>query len=88
MINSELDRPSGVVTFEVETFNPQLSAKIAQRLLDLLNRFNLETRQSQAAAERRFTEAGWPRPRGSCWRWKTGSRRSSRSTATSAPHPC
>jgi len=56
MISSALDRPSGVVTFEVETFNPQLSAQIAQRLLDLLNRFNLETRQSQAAAERRFTE--------------------------------
>jgi len=56
MINAELDRPSGVVTFEVETFNPQLSARIARRLLDLLNRFNLETRQSQASAERRFTE--------------------------------
>ena len=56
MVGAELDRPSGVVTFEVETFNPQLSAKIARRLLDLLNRFNLETRQSQAAAERRFTE--------------------------------
>jgi uncharacterized protein involved in exopolysaccharide biosynthesis len=56
MINSKLDRPSGVVTLEVETFHPQLSAKIAQRLLDLLNQFNLQTRQSQAAAERRFTE--------------------------------
>lgn len=56
MIEAELDRPSGVVTFEVETEDPQLSAKVAQRLLDLLNRFNLETRQSQAAAERRFTE--------------------------------
>ena len=56
MVSAELDRPSGVVTFEVETYNPQLSAQIAQRLLDLLNRFNLETRQSQAAAERRFTE--------------------------------
>jgi uncharacterized protein involved in exopolysaccharide biosynthesis len=56
MISSKIDRPSGVVTFEVETFNPQLSALIARRLLELLNRFNLETRQSQAAAERRFTE--------------------------------
>lgn len=56
MIDSKVDRPSGVVTFEVETFNPQLSALIARRLLELLNRFNLETRQSQAAAERRFTE--------------------------------
>jgi uncharacterized protein involved in exopolysaccharide biosynthesis len=56
MLSTELDRPSGVVTFEVETLNPELSALIARRLLDLLNRFNLETRQSQAAAERRFTE--------------------------------
>jgi uncharacterized protein involved in exopolysaccharide biosynthesis len=56
MLSAELDRPSGVVTFEVETHNPELSAKIAQRLLDLLNRFNLESRQSQAGAERRFTE--------------------------------
>jgi uncharacterized protein involved in exopolysaccharide biosynthesis len=56
MITADLDRPSGVVTFEVETFNPQLSAQVAKRLLDQLNRFNLETRQSQAAAERRFTE--------------------------------
>jgi len=56
MIDARLDRPSGVVTFEVETFNPQLSAQVARRLLDLLNQFNLETRQSQASAERRFTE--------------------------------
>ncbi len=56
LITADLDRPSGVVTFEVETDNPQLSAQIAKRLLDLLNRFNLETRQSQASAERRFTE--------------------------------
>ena len=56
MVTAELDRPSSVVTVEVETDNPQLSARIAQRLLELLNRFNLETRQSQAAAERRFTE--------------------------------
>lgn len=56
MVEAELDRPSGVVTVEVETENPHLSAQVARRLLDLLNRFNLETRQSQAAAERRFTE--------------------------------
>lgn len=56
MVEAELDRPSGVVTLAVESENPHLSARIAQHLLDLLNRFNLETRQSQAAAERRFTE--------------------------------
>lgn len=56
LITPDLDRPSGVVTFDVETDNAELSAQIAKRLLDLLNRFNLETRQSQASAERRFTE--------------------------------
>jgi uncharacterized protein involved in exopolysaccharide biosynthesis len=56
LVESEVDRPSGVVSFAITTENPQLSAQIARRLLDLLNRFNLETRQSQAAAERRFTE--------------------------------
>ena len=56
LITADLDRPSGVVTFDVETDNAALSAQIAKRLLDLLNRFNLETRQSQASAERRFTE--------------------------------
>ena len=56
LITADLDRPSGVVTFDVETDNPELSAGISKRLLDLLNRFNLETRQSQASAERRFTE--------------------------------
>ncbi len=56
LITADLDRPSGVVTFDVETDNSALSAQIAKRLLDLLNRFNLETRQSQASAERRFTE--------------------------------
>jgi uncharacterized protein involved in exopolysaccharide biosynthesis len=56
MITTELDRPSGVVTVEVETHDPELSAQVSRRLLDLLNRFNLETRQSQASAERRFTE--------------------------------
>ena len=30
--------------------------EVAQRFLDLLNEFNLERRQSQAAAERKFVE--------------------------------
>ncbi len=56
MINAELDRPSGVVTVDVESENAKLSELIARQLLGQLNRFNLETRQSQASAERRFTE--------------------------------
>jgi uncharacterized protein involved in exopolysaccharide biosynthesis len=47
---------TGVVTFSVATKSPELSAQIAGRLLQEVNRFNLESRQSQASAERRFTE--------------------------------
>ncbi|MBA3659781.1 MAG: hypothetical protein H0W67_09305 [Gemmatimonadales bacterium] len=48
---------TGVVELSVMARHPALAVQISQRLLDLLNRFNLQTRQSQAAAERRFTEA-------------------------------
>lgn len=57
MVEAEVDRPSGVVWFEVKTLNAELSHQISRRMLDLLNRFNLETRQSQASAERVFTES-------------------------------
>ena len=49
-------RPTGVVNVDVKTRYPDLSVQISRRLLDLLNSFNLETRQSQAGAERRFVE--------------------------------
>jgi uncharacterized protein involved in exopolysaccharide biosynthesis len=49
-------RTTGVVTVRVRTRSPQVSLGIAERLLAGLNQFNLSTRQSQAAAERRFVE--------------------------------
>lgn len=49
-------RTTGVVTVRVKTQSPQLSQALAERLLSGLNQFNLVTRQSQAAAERRFIE--------------------------------
>ena len=49
-------RTTGAVTVTARTHWPGLSLAVAQRLLDGLNRFNRETRQSQAGAERRFTE--------------------------------
>ena len=49
-------RTTGMVNVSVRTRSPQVSLAIAQRLLDGLNHFNLATRQSQASAERRFTE--------------------------------
>lgn len=47
---------TGVVTMRVTSTSPQLSAGIGVRLLDLLTRFNQNTRRSQASAERKFTE--------------------------------
>ena len=49
-------RETGIVTVEVQTKWPDLSQEIAERLLDEIARFNLHTRQSQAAAERVFIE--------------------------------
>lgn len=50
-------RETGTVTVAVETEWPDLSVAIAERLLDEVARFNLDTRRSQAAAEREFIEA-------------------------------
>ena len=49
-------RATGIVTFAVTTDWPALSFQIADRLLAEVSRFNLETRQSQAASERAFIE--------------------------------
>jgi len=48
---------TGIVTMRVVTRNPELSQQISQRMLSWLNEFNLQKRQSQASAERKFTEA-------------------------------
>jgi uncharacterized protein involved in exopolysaccharide biosynthesis len=50
-----VDRPTGIVRFEIKTRNRQLSALIARRMLDLVNDFNLKRRQTQAGAEREFS---------------------------------
>lgn len=47
---------TGVLTVSVTTAWPSVSLAIAERVLDEVNRFNLHSRQSQAAAERRFVE--------------------------------
>ncbi|MGH7628499.1 MAG: Wzz/FepE/Etk N-terminal domain-containing protein [Gemmatimonadales bacterium] len=46
---------TGVVTLEVESRDAQLSQAMAAKLLELLNQFNIQTRRTQAAAERAFT---------------------------------
>lgn len=48
---------TGVVEFSVQTKWPQVSLEVADRLLELINEFNRETRQSQARQERMFVEA-------------------------------
>ncbi len=45
---------TGVVEVAVQTRDPSLSRQITSRLLDLVNTFNLDTRQSQAGAQRKF----------------------------------
>jgi uncharacterized protein involved in exopolysaccharide biosynthesis len=47
---------TGVVRLEVTLRNAALAAQVNQRLLDLLNDFNLRSRQTQAGQERRFVE--------------------------------
>ena len=49
-------RETGVVTVSVRTDDPGLSAAIGRRLLDLIATFDVDTRQSQASAERVFAE--------------------------------
>jgi len=48
---------TGIVSFQVTTRDPILSRQIADRTLEVVNRFNLERRKSRAGAERRFVES-------------------------------
>jgi uncharacterized protein involved in exopolysaccharide biosynthesis len=52
VVNSE----TGVLTVSAETPYRQLSAEVANQLIDLLNQFNLETRQSTAKQRRQFIQ--------------------------------
>ena len=47
---------TGVVEFAVTTESPALSLRVAQRMLELVNDYNLRRRQSQARQEREFLE--------------------------------
>ncbi|UCC24253.1 MAG: hypothetical protein JSU98_10995 [Gemmatimonadales bacterium] len=55
-VSVSVGRETGTVTVDVRTRWPELSQAIGQSLLDEVSRFNLETRQSQARAERGFIE--------------------------------
>ena len=56
MVSATLAPRTGVLLLSVKSSSASLSAQVAARVLDALNRFNTETRQSRAAAERRFIE--------------------------------
>jgi uncharacterized protein involved in exopolysaccharide biosynthesis len=48
------DRASGLLLLRTTAPEPNLAEVISRRLLDLVNQFNLEKRQSQATSEREF----------------------------------
>src|SRR2546426_7835949 len=56
-VSAYADPKTGVVTVSVSAPYPVLAQQLAARLLDRLNVFNLQGRQSRASAERKFTEA-------------------------------
>ena len=53
-----LDRETGIVSFSVRTSDPILSRGVAALILELVNDFDLTTRQSQASSERLFSGGG------------------------------
>lgn len=52
-----VDGRTGLISLRTTAESPELAVQLNRKLLELLNRFNLETRQSAASAERRFVEA-------------------------------
>lgn len=56
LVRASADPRSGIVTIEVRAGNRGLSEQINRRVLERIAGFNLQRRQSQAAAERGFLE--------------------------------
>jgi tyrosine-protein kinase Etk/Wzc len=54
-MKADIDRRTGIVTLSVEMPSRELAAAVTNRMVELLNRFNLERRQSQSREERRFS---------------------------------
>lgn len=50
------DEPTGVIEVEVQTRWPEFSHQLALAIIDAVNQFNLEVRQSRAQSEREFAE--------------------------------
>jgi uncharacterized protein involved in exopolysaccharide biosynthesis len=56
LVNFSTDRKTGVLTINVTTTNPQLSAQIANYYLECLDNFNQNQRKTSAGQNRRFIE--------------------------------
>jgi uncharacterized protein involved in exopolysaccharide biosynthesis len=56
MIEATASARTGVISVSASSRYRDLSPRLVERLLELVSRFNLETRRTQAAAEREFTE--------------------------------
>ena len=55
-IRTRTDNRSGILTISLAAPQRHLAVQLNRRLLELLNEFNLERRQSQASSERQFVE--------------------------------
>lgn len=55
-VGARAEPKTGVVTVSVVAPDPALALQLGRRIIDLLDAFNRETRQSRGMAERRFTE--------------------------------
>lgn len=56
MVGATVARQTGVIAVSATTPWPDASVAIVRRLMQRVNEFNLQTRQAQAGAERRFSE--------------------------------
>ncbi len=54
-IDASSDKSTGIVTLRVKLYSPELAADVAKHMVQQLNRFNLETRQTQSREQRRFS---------------------------------
>jgi tyrosine-protein kinase Etk/Wzc len=56
LVSAEVDNPTNIVRVSVEAPDPALAAAVANRLIEYLNDFNTNRRQSRAHERRRFAE--------------------------------
>lgn len=56
LVSVQTDRQTGIVSVSVTTKWPAISAEMGKRIVELLNDFNINSRQTQAAAQRQFVE--------------------------------